>query len=231
MNEIIWDAFISHASEDKDEVVLPLSKLLLASGLKIWVDKGEIFLGDSLREKIDEGLSSSQFGIIVLSHNFFTKNWPRSELDALFSREISGEKVILPVWHGIGVDEIKHYSPLLAGKYAVNTDQGLNKVKEKILSAIYREGRKESIGKPIDSGKLSKKVVMTIPEGSYLVSNCYSSFDRKPLIEEMIEFGVDRESFWEKVKSKGADGRLCHVFRKYDDYKAYKRLLNSLMNY
>ncbi|MDV2470361.1 toll/interleukin-1 receptor domain-containing protein [Acinetobacter chinensis] len=231
MNKIIWDAFISHASEDKNEVVLPLSKLLLDEGLKIWLDQGEIFLGDSLREKIDEGLSFSQFGIIILSHNFFNKNWTIAELDALFSREISGEKVILPIWHGIGVDEIRSYSPLLAGKYAVSTDQGLNEVKEKILSAIYKEGRKESIGKPIYSGKLNKRAIMTLPEGSYLISNCYSPFDRKPLIEEMIEFGVDRNSFWEKVKSKGADGRLCHVFKEYEDYQAYKRSLNSLVNY
>lgn len=78
MSEIIWDAFISHASEDKEEVVLPLAELLMASGLKIWLDRGEIFLGDSLREKIDEGLAQSQFGIVILSHSFFSKDWPKS---------------------------------------------------------------------------------------------------------------------------------------------------------
>lgn len=43
MSEILWDAFISHASEDKDDVVLPLAALLISSGLKIWLDKSEIF--------------------------------------------------------------------------------------------------------------------------------------------------------------------------------------------
>ncbi|RNE90727.1 toll/interleukin-1 receptor domain-containing protein [Marichromatium sp. AB32] len=229
MNEVIWDAFISHASEDKEEVALPLSKALMAAGLKIWLDKSEISLGDSLREKIDEGLANSQFGIVILSHNFFSKDWPKSEIDGLYAREIGGDKVILPVWHKISFEEIKGYSPLLAGKFAVSTSEGLSKVKNQIISAIHKVGRKESIGKPVYSGKLTKKAVMEFEEGSFLVSNCYSSFDRRPLIEEKVGSVIDRESLWKKAKSRGADGRLCSVFRKHEDYVAHARSLESLM--
>jgi hypothetical protein len=229
MSEIIWDAFISHASEDKEEVVLPLADLLMASGLKIWLDKGEVFIGDSLREKIDEGLAQSQFGVVILSHNFFAKDWPKSEIDGLYAREIGGDKVILPVWHNISFEEIKGYSPLLAGKFAASTSEGLSKVKAQILSAIHKVGRKESIGKPIYSGKLSKKALMSFLEGSFLASNCYSSFDRRPLIEEQVGSLNDREALWKKAKSCGADGRLCSVFRKYEDYVAHARFLESLM--
>jgi len=230
MSEIKWDAFISHASEDKEDVVLPLAELLMASGLKIWLDKGEIFLGDSLREKIDEGLAQSQFGVVILSHNFFSKDWPKSEIDGLYAREIGGDKVILPVWHNISFEEIKSYSPLLAGKFAASTSEGLGKVKSQILSAIHKVGRKESIGKPIYSGKLSKKAIINFLERSFLVSNCYSSFDRRPLIEEQVGPLGDREALWEKAKSCGADGRLCSVFRKYEDYVAHARFLESLMH-
>ncbi len=230
MSDIAWDAFISHASEDKEEVVMPLADLLISSGLKIWLDKGEIFIGDSLREKIDEGLARSQFGIVILSHNFFSKDWPKSELDGLFSREIGGEKVILPVWHNLGFEEIKNYSPLIAGKFAASTSDGLAKVTKQILSAIHKVGRKESIGKPIYSGKLTKKAIMTFPEGSYLVSNCYSSFDRRPLIEEQVGSIGERENLWERAKSSDSDGRLCRVFKEYDDYIAYMKMLESEMN-
>lgn len=34
-----WDGFISHASEDKDEFVLPLAELLQAIGVKVWYDE------------------------------------------------------------------------------------------------------------------------------------------------------------------------------------------------
>lgn len=229
MSNITWDVFISHASEDKEEVVFPLVELLLASGLKVWLDAGEIFLGDSLREKIDEGLARSQFGVVILSPNFFSKDWTRSELDGLFSRELGGEKVIFPVWHNIGFSEIKEYSPLIAGKLAASTANGLGNISEQILSAIHKAGRKESAGKSIYSGKLSKSAIMKFPEGSYLVSNCYSSFDRRPLIEVKVGSLAERELLWEQAKSSGSDGRLCSVFAKHDDYVSHMRMLGSLM--
>jgi hypothetical protein len=36
---MLWDVFISHAGEDKDDVAPPLSSLLEASGLRIWIDE------------------------------------------------------------------------------------------------------------------------------------------------------------------------------------------------
>src|SRR5690606_41724243 len=61
------DVFISHASEDKDEIVRPLAIALRNAGLSVWYDEFELKIGDSLRQKIDKGLSKSRFGIVVLS--------------------------------------------------------------------------------------------------------------------------------------------------------------------
>jgi TIR domain len=71
----MWDVFISHASEDKD-FVRPLAEVLQKSGLSVWYDEFALKVGDSLRRKIDEGLAKSRYGIVILSHAFFTKNWP-----------------------------------------------------------------------------------------------------------------------------------------------------------
>ncbi len=59
----VYDVFISHASEDKDEVVRPLATALQRSGLKVWYDEFELRIGDSLRRKIDQGLAGSRFGL------------------------------------------------------------------------------------------------------------------------------------------------------------------------
>src|SRR5262249_10845189 len=112
-----WDVFISHASEDKESFVEPLANALQRSGLNVWYDKTELTVGDRLRGKIDEGLANSRFGVVVLSHSFFAKKWPKEELEGLFAREVSGApgvKVILPVWHNINAIEIAQYSPMLA---------------------------------------------------------------------------------------------------------------------
>ena len=50
-----YDAFISHASEDKEDFVRPFAILLRERGLNIWYDEFELKIGDKLRRKIDEG--------------------------------------------------------------------------------------------------------------------------------------------------------------------------------
>ena len=118
------DVFISHATEDKGEVAKPLAEELSRLGLRVWYDDFELRVGDSLRRSIDSGLARSRFGIVVLSANFFRKNWPQYELDALVAKEMQQrEKVILPLWHKISHDEVIRYSPALAGKVALNTSQ------------------------------------------------------------------------------------------------------------
>jgi hypothetical protein len=116
-----YDVFISHASEDKDEIVRPLAYALLAEGLSVWYDEFEMKIGDSLRRKIDKGLSNSRFGIVVLSKDFIKKGWTNYELDGIITKSVTGEQVILPIWHNITKKEIIDYSPSLADKLARNT--------------------------------------------------------------------------------------------------------------
>jgi hypothetical protein len=116
-----YDAFISHATEDKDAVARPLAERLLELGFEVWYDEFQLRVGDSLRRSIDRGLANSRFGIVVLSPAFFAKNWPQYELDGLVAREMMGGKVILPLWHKLSKDEVMAYSPSLADKLALNT--------------------------------------------------------------------------------------------------------------
>lgn len=122
-NEKAYDAFISHASEDKEVLVRSLAEALQARGILIWYDEFELRVGDSLRRSIDKGLAKSRFGIVVLSSAFFAKNWTQYELDGLVAKEMIGGKVILPIWHKISKDEVMSYSPSLADKLALSTSQ------------------------------------------------------------------------------------------------------------
>lgn len=65
-----FDVFISHASEDKAPFVRNLAAELARLGLSVWYDESTLKLGDRLREKIDEGLASCSYGVVVLSHSF-----------------------------------------------------------------------------------------------------------------------------------------------------------------
>lgn len=123
-----YDAFISHASEDKDSFVRPLARALSRLGCRIWFDEFELHVGDSLRRSIDKGLAKSAYGIVVLSKTFFSKNWSQYELDGLVAREMGGRKVILPIWHGVNRTQVMKYSPPLADKFAANSKSGLARV-------------------------------------------------------------------------------------------------------
>lgn len=133
-----WDVFISHASEDRASVVEPLAVALRERGLSVWFDQWVLTIGDSLREKIDQGLACSKFGIVVLSRNFFAKDWTRSELNGLVSKEHSstGKKLILPVWHNLTKEQVARYSPILSDRLAGLTEMGIDQLATELVRAM-----------------------------------------------------------------------------------------------
>ena len=138
--DVQYDVFISHASEDKNDVVTPLADALRTRGLSVWYDDFELKIGDSLRRNIDRGISSSRFGIVVLSKAFFGKGWPNYELDGLVTKSIDGDQVLLPIWHNITKDEVISYSPSLADKLARNTTmQTVEEIAEEIVEVVLGE--------------------------------------------------------------------------------------------
>ena len=118
-----WDVFISHASEDKAAVARPLRDALVARGVSVWLDEAEMRIGHSLRRKIDEGIRSSRFGVVILSESFFAKGWTNHELDGLVTRSVAGEQSLLPIWHRLSAADLRRYSPSLADKVALSAGQ------------------------------------------------------------------------------------------------------------
>lgn len=121
MGEETYDVFISHASEDKDAIVRSLAGALSANGLKVWYDEFSLRIGDSLRQKIDRGLANSRVGLVVLSPSFIAKGWTNYELDGIVTRTVSGEQILLPIWHNITKQQVIDFSPSLADKVARST--------------------------------------------------------------------------------------------------------------
>lgn len=134
-----WDFFICHASEDKHDVVDPLATELKGRGCKVWLDEWTLSIGDSLSQKIDQGLARSKYGIVVLSRSFFKKDWPKRELSGLVQKEIGGKKVILPVWHDVGYEDVKRFSPTLVDRVAAKTQDGIACVADKLVNVLTNE--------------------------------------------------------------------------------------------
>jgi len=137
----MWDLFISHASEDKDCLVRPLAEELRKYGVDVWYDEFSLNLGDSLTESINKGLSNSKFGLLIISKAFFEKRWTDYELKSLLTKEINGQKVILPVWHDVNPQYVASKNLYLADKKAISSNEGI----EKLAYAIVRVVRPDII--------------------------------------------------------------------------------------
>lgn len=129
-----FDVFISHASEDKEDFVEPLYKILAEYGISIFYDKDSIDWGDSIPTKIDKGILHSKICLLIISPNFIRKKWTQREKDAFIALD---DKKILPIWHKVSKDEVQKFSPTIAALKALNTvDYTLEEIAAKLQHAL-----------------------------------------------------------------------------------------------
>src|SRR3984957_8885132 len=130
-------AFIAHDSRDKKELAEPLALQLQRWHCPVWFDQYSLKVGDSLREGIETGLKECPKCVLILTPNFLNNNgWTKREYDSVFTRElVEKQKVILPVWHNVSVEDIYKYSPILADRVGAQWADGIEEVARKVLVA------------------------------------------------------------------------------------------------
>ena len=131
-----YDVFLSYAIEDKIELASELCLKLEQSGLKVWYAGNELIVGESIHDIIMEGLTKSQFGVILVTNTYFEKHWTLKELYTLMAREQDGPRVVIPVFHKITPKEVAIHDTLLAEKWALPTTMGLDLVADKIVERV-----------------------------------------------------------------------------------------------
>ena len=90
-------AFVSHSSRDKP-FVRQLVSDLYASGIQVWLDEQRIKVGDSIPDKVAQGLAESDFFLLVASENSAKSEWVKKELSSALVAEIEKRRVaVLPL--------------------------------------------------------------------------------------------------------------------------------------
>lgn len=111
-NEKEYDVFISHANADKSDYVDELYLVLRKLGVKIFYDTEVLSWGDNWKQVILDGTAKSEFAIIVISENFFDREWTERELEEFLKRQNEGgQKIVLSLLHNISLDMFKEKYP------------------------------------------------------------------------------------------------------------------------
>ena len=120
----MYDVFISHANTDKATYVDDLKKSLDKLNIQVFYDKDTLEWGDNWKDKILEGVKKAEFAIIVISKNFFGREWTEKELSDFLSRQNqNGQKIILPILHGITVAQLQEKYPAVADIQAFDSSK------------------------------------------------------------------------------------------------------------
>lgn len=249
-----WDLFVSHASEDKNDIVKPLVEELESYGLKVWYDEFELKIGDSLSESIDKGIIHSKNGLIIISNNFLNKNWTDYELKSFIMKEMEQGGDILPIWHNVTKADVMNRSLFLADKFALSSDIGvellaikiLKKIRPDILSSYalkraFREACAEKESeireiniKNLDDGKIVHKSLPNyILASSFLINQIFSDVwnsDFKDFIENFArDWDYDREFFIWNVITSSYLMFIRNNKISFDDIKKKKEIFSDLV--
>lgn len=119
-----YDIFLSHANADKENFVDELSASLEKLGIRIFYDKTSLEWGDNWKDRILEGTKKAEFAIIVISENFFDREWTEKELAEFLSRQNrNGQKLILPIIHNITNGDLRKKYPSVADIQTIDSQK------------------------------------------------------------------------------------------------------------
>ena len=121
-NKKEYDVFISHANADKSNYVDELYLVLRKLGVKIFYDTEVLSWGDNWKQVILDGTAKSEFAIIVISENFFDREWTERELEEFLKRQNEGgQKIVLPLLYNISLDMLKEKYPFLGNIQTIDS--------------------------------------------------------------------------------------------------------------
>ena len=89
--------FISYSHNDKN-FVTRLARDLKDAGANVYIDRGQIKIGESLIERLREIIDKVEYLAVVLSPSSVSSEWVKKEVDIAMNQEIEGKKVkVLPL--------------------------------------------------------------------------------------------------------------------------------------
>ncbi len=135
--------YLAHATEDKEDLAKPIAEYLMQKGIKVWYDQWEIKSGDSLRQKMDQGLNDCTHFLVLLTQNSLKKPWVLTEIDAGFTDALDERIRFMGVRSGVDVSEV---SPLLRTRLLPNIDPTDTNSLDTLVDDIWDVSQRPALG-------------------------------------------------------------------------------------
>jgi hypothetical protein len=136
-------AFLSFGWEDR-ELAKMIAEALQSNGIETWWAEWELRAGDSLRQKIDEGLSNCNVFLVLLTPDSIQRPWVNQEMDAGLIRKIEAQARFIPVRRNLPPSALP---PLLRGMLSPGLENLESDLKQ-LIADIHGVSRKPPLGPP-----------------------------------------------------------------------------------
>ncbi|AOH87155.1 molecular chaperone Tir (plasmid) [Sphingomonas panacis] len=134
--------YLAHASEDKARV-RPVAEYLMANGIEVWFDEWEIEPGDSLRQKMEEGLGAMTHFVVVLTETSIAKPWVAKEIDVGMVQQVGGKSRFVPLV--VDLDPAK-LSPFMQAMLFLKIDPASEVDLKGLVDRLHGVSRKPALG-------------------------------------------------------------------------------------
>ncbi|MCP5214331.1 MAG: toll/interleukin-1 receptor domain-containing protein [Pseudomonadales bacterium] len=137
--------FLSFGWEDHD-LAGKIANELMSNRIDTWWAEWEIASGDSLRQRIDDGLGTCTHFIVLLSPTAIQKPWVKQEMDAGLVRMLDKKCKFIPLRFNLSHEKLP---ALLSGHFSPEVTEELDL--SQLINDIHGISKKPTLGKaPID---------------------------------------------------------------------------------
>jgi cold shock CspA family protein len=139
--------FVSYAHEDKP-LARRLARNLTSYGLRVWIDEGELMVGDSIVERISTALANVQFVVAIVSSSSVRSQWCQKELALAVTGGLQRKGIkVLP----LRVGSVPMPPSLADTLYLQVDDHNVDEVTDKLVLAAMRHWTEYSLAQQLDS--------------------------------------------------------------------------------
>jgi len=186
--------FISHSSNDKSTIALPLYTQLQTHNLNPWMDKEDIEHSSSLFNAINRGLAESIYAVVIISPSFIESDWTNKELEAIYNRHVE-KKIshLFLIYHEIERDSVVDIYPLLCDNLAFHSREGVKYIAQKIRNSIETKDEIRDFVRAKQEGReyvvSNQNELPRLDESFYFMMNLQHEMERveEPFLTETIK--------------------------------------------